>query len=191
MNDEAMIEKITEHDRHIDTLSHAIEELANTASSTNVKLDKVVEAINTQNVLIERMNNMESNIRESFNRVHEKVRLLEQVHGEGNGCTDLNVLNGTVKSLGRSVDTIRVDVVDKHKNCSDKLEKHDVKIDGMISGDTIRWFMGLLATGVVLFGTYVTTGLHRVDTKQEKAITEFSTTKTNMMRRVSKLERNH
>lgn len=80
MMDEKVIEaKISDHDRHLDLLSNSIAELSSIAGQTNQKLDKVVEAINTQNVLIERMNNMDTNSRESFKRVHTRLGLAEEV----------------------------------------------------------------------------------------------------------------
>ena len=70
MNEEVISGKISEHDRHIDSLSTAIEHLVETTAVTNLKLDKMVEMLSTQNVIKERLSNLEENLKESFERVH-------------------------------------------------------------------------------------------------------------------------
>ena len=72
MTDEVMVAKITEHDRHLDALSSAIEHLVATAATTNLKLDKMVDVLSAQNVIKERLNNLEENLKESFERVHSR-----------------------------------------------------------------------------------------------------------------------
>ena len=72
MTDEVMVAKITEHDRHLDALSSAIEHLVATAATTNLKLDKMVDVLSAQNVIKERLSNLEDNLKESFERVHSR-----------------------------------------------------------------------------------------------------------------------
>ena len=80
MTEDAIVAKITEHDIHLDKLSVAIEHLATTAADTNTqigktndKIDKMVEVISAQNVIKERLNNLEDNLKESFKRVHGRA----------------------------------------------------------------------------------------------------------------------
>ena len=77
---EVMIEnKIEEHDKHLDALTRTIENLSSVTTQTNIKLEKVVDALNTQNVLIERMNNMDSNLKDTFKRVHARLENNEEI----------------------------------------------------------------------------------------------------------------
>ena len=72
MSDEDLKNLVLKHDHTLESLALSMEHFANEVNKNNTKLDKVVEAINTQNVLIEKFNNMEQNLKESFSRVHDR-----------------------------------------------------------------------------------------------------------------------
>jgi uncharacterized coiled-coil protein SlyX len=73
MDDSTIRDMVISHDKVLDSLSSSITSLARTADNTNVKLDKVVDKLSEQNVLIERMNNMERETGDAFKRVHERL----------------------------------------------------------------------------------------------------------------------
>lgn len=100
-----IIDLVNKHDKIIDSLATAVEHLATTTESTNVKLDKVVEALTTQNVLIERMNNMESNLKEAFARVYRRLEHVEGTHN-GAGCTALKLNSQKDEELAERIDNI-------------------------------------------------------------------------------------
>ena len=75
MNDELIATKFTEHDRHLDTLSNAVQTLAKTTEKTNDKLDSVVDVMSKQNVLIEKM----SNLGRSLDTVRDTTRAMEAI----------------------------------------------------------------------------------------------------------------
>jgi len=70
--------KVEIQGRDIDVMSKSIEHLASAVGETNVELKEVVKAITDQNVLAERVHNLEGNLEESFNRVHSRSRRIEE-----------------------------------------------------------------------------------------------------------------
>lgn len=98
MRDEDLKDLVVEHDKHIDLMAQSIENLAGVVGDTASKLDDVIAVITQQNVLMERFNNLEVNLKESFNRVHAKARKLEDTQN-GEGCIALKVL--TTANEGR------------------------------------------------------------------------------------------
>ena len=75
MTEDVMVAKITEHDKHLDSLSNAVNSLATTTSKTNDKLDKVIDVMAQQNVLIEKMSNLSMNL----DTVRDAARATERV----------------------------------------------------------------------------------------------------------------
>lgn len=92
MKDEDLKDLVVEHDKHIDLMAQSIENLAGVVGAIVSKLDNVIDVITQQNVLMERFNNLEGNLKESFDRIHTKVRKLED-NQNGAGCTALKVLS--------------------------------------------------------------------------------------------------
>lgn len=154
--------KLAEHDRHIDILSHAIEDLSATAGQTNEKLDKVVDALNTQNVLIERMNNLDVNLKESFGRIHDRIKRIDDIQ-DGAGCSKLAATNVNIDSLGRSVDTIRTTVSTNNTECKDRILIVENELDTYISGATLKWFLGGISFYIIMFGIYTVSHIHALE----------------------------
>jgi len=154
MTDEHYKEMILTHDKHIDRMSSSIETLAGSMGETNKKLDGIIDVISTQNVLIERFNNLEENLKESFGRVHGKIQVLEEAHST-TGCAKMSSVEMSIKSVGRSLDDVRnqVKIVEEHQENS-------------VSSSTVKWVGGFLLTYSILFGTYVVEELHRMDQAQ-------------------------
>ena len=98
MTDQEYKGLVLQHDKHIDRLADSIEHIAGEVSSTNRKLEDIIDVISKQNILMERFSNLETNLKESFNRVHEKIRDLEVVQG-GDGC-------GALKNTTKRVDKL-------------------------------------------------------------------------------------
>ena len=151
MNDEEYRGMVLQHDKHLDTLTSSITVLADNVGTTNRKLDDVIDVINTQNVIVERMNNLDINLKESFSRVHEKVHTIEHAQNT-EGCSVLKVQEQKVSSLGRSVDMVRTRVDNAEKSLLD-----------MVSGTVIRWGIAILIGYSIIFGTYVVKSLHALD----------------------------
>lgn len=119
--------KVTEHDYAIKDMAKAIHELAETSKDSNIKLGEIAKSMGKQEVILEKLTNLEGNTKDSINRVHKRIDDLEEglkeakKRGEGDGCTALKVLkeqekvgdtemNSRIKSMQH-----RLDVADKHK----------------------------------------------------------------------------
>jgi len=71
MNEEKYRDMVLDHDKHIDTLANSVSELVN-------KVDKMIDVITKQNVLAEKISNMDTNLKDSFKRIHERVEKVEE-----------------------------------------------------------------------------------------------------------------
>ncbi len=109
MSEEDKIDLLNKHDKHIDMMAQSIQNLAGTVGSTNRKLDDIITVIGKQNVLMEKFSNMEANLKESFTRVHVKIKDLENTQN-GIGChkallvdEKLSVANKRIQDIEGSV----------------------------------------------------------------------------------------
>lgn len=98
MTDEDYRNLVLAHDKHIDKLASSIEHIAGTMNGTNRRLEDVIDVISTQNVLMEKFTNLEINLKESFNRVHEKIKNIEETQNK-TGCSGLISTVNRVKVL--------------------------------------------------------------------------------------------
>ena len=98
MTDEEYKGLVLQHDKHIDRLADSIEHIAGAVGSTNRKLEDIIDVISKQNILMEKFSNLEANLKESFGRVHDKIRILETSHN-GDGC-------GALKDTAKRVDKL-------------------------------------------------------------------------------------
>lgn len=98
MSDDEYRDLVLQHDKHIDKLADSIEHIAGAVGTTNRKIEDVLSVISQQNVLMEKFANMETNLKESFNRVHAKIRDIELKQNE-TGCPLLVVANKRIAKL--------------------------------------------------------------------------------------------
>lgn len=169
-------EKIATHDRHIDTLSHAIEDLAATNGVTNTKIDKLIDAIGTQNVLIEKVNNMDRNISDSFKRRDERITALENVQ-DNTGCRKVLLAAEITKSVARSVDRLREDIQDVKLEMESRIYTVEEKTSTFVSGNVVRWALGIMLTVVLVVSSIdrnTNTQLNEAISLNAENITELS-----------------
>ena len=145
---------VINHDKHIDMLSNSIVSLSGSMNASNTKLDTVIDAITHQNVIIERMNNMDINIGESFTRAWKRLDKLEDT-AENSGCEASKILR---KDYDMAMEKQKV----ANKRITD-LEVDSSNSDS-ISANTVKWVVGLLLFYSVMFGGYVVTAIHDTDT---------------------------
>jgi len=69
---------VVSHDKDIGIMSQSIEHLVDAIGTTNSKMEDVIDVISIQNVLAEKVTNMDGQLKESFGRVHNKVDKLEE-----------------------------------------------------------------------------------------------------------------
>lgn len=109
MKIEEINELVIAHDKHIDLMAQSIENLATAVGASASKLDDVLDIMHKQNLLYERLNNMDENLKESFNRVHSKIRDIENQQ-DSEGCAVLKTtmihqtdLESRIKALESTV----------------------------------------------------------------------------------------
>jgi phosphopantetheinyl transferase (holo-ACP synthase) len=98
MSDDDYKDLVLQHDKNIDKLATSIEHIAGAVGTTNRKIEDVLSVISQQNVLMEKFANMETTLKESFNRVHVKIRDIETKQNE-TGCPLLVVANKRTAKL--------------------------------------------------------------------------------------------
>jgi len=172
MSDEDYKDMVIEHDKHLESLATSIESLAGGVGATNRKLEDIIDVISTQNVLIEKFTNLETNLKESFNRVHNKIRVVEDKQNS-NGCPVLNI----------EAEKIRV----ANKRIGD-LEEEVKKI---ISPMLIKSIATLLIIQSILFGTYLVQSIHSLDTKESTASAEYKALESRVRRCENNTNRNY
>ena len=141
--------KVESHDRSLEMVAMAIEDLAATAGATNVKLDKVVEAMSTHNVLVERFNNMDRMLTDSFQRRDDRLKHLESVQ-QTTGCAPLKVSDENIRSLGRSVDTLRDAMEKGFRRDEGRIDAVDTRMGTFVSGVVVRWAIGIMITILIV-----------------------------------------
>lgn len=106
-----IVKKVVAHDVAIEHMVSSIERLADTAEKTNDKLDHLVEAAGQTSVILERISNIDSNNRDSVNRIHKRIdeTLLEIKRVELNankGSKVHDFLTTSAKVLGVAIPVI-------------------------------------------------------------------------------------
>jgi len=156
MNDQDIRDLVIKHDAHIDTLATSIEQLANGVGATNKKLEDVIDVITQQNILFERVNNMDKDIAESFTRAKDRIKVVEDTIKE-QGCE-------LAKDLNREKDTFGEKIVVANKRIKDLEELSRTYVPGPM----IRWAAFVFLTYSITFGVYVVTELHTIDKRELK-----------------------
>ena len=77
MNDEGYRDMVIDHDKHIDSLTQSVSALADNVLGTNSKLDNVIEVLQHQNVLQEKLFNLDKHTTESFERTFDRIEANE------------------------------------------------------------------------------------------------------------------
>ena len=144
--------KLAEHDHHIDTLSHAIEVLSETTGATNNKLDSLISAISTQNVLVEKVHNMDNNLSDSFKRRDRRLDILEDTQN-GNGCGALRQQKAVLAGMAKTIESNTV-LMHEHKVDHDtRLKVIEGKVSEAVGATVVRWAVGVIVTLLILVAT--------------------------------------
>jgi len=187
MTDTMYKEMTIAHDKHIDSLAVSIEVLADNVEQsntilndsikeTNSKLDTVIEVMSKQNVLAERLDNMDLNIKEFSQRVNKRFNILEQ-NQNIEGCPMLRISNEKTEAVHMEVQVVK-----------DIVEKHATVLQSSISSTAIRWVGFIILGYAVTFGSYMLVTMHDIDTKTETIRVQELSDRHNVERRVKELE---
>ncbi len=151
MTDDAYKEMTLENNKHIDSLTRGLHDITKAIGSTNSKIEDLVEVIHTQNVLAEKLENLDKNIADYSKRMYGEIADIKKKQ-QDTGCPQLKIERENVNALGNSLDHERV-----------RIDTHEKKLDGMISSATVKWFAAGLAVYIISFGVHVNEELNRLD----------------------------
>jgi len=76
---EQIKEKVIEHDYAINAMVKSIQELSETTKDSNVKLGDIARSMGKQELILEKLANLEGNTKDSMNRVHKRIDKAEQL----------------------------------------------------------------------------------------------------------------
>ena len=79
---EQINEKVIEHDYAINAMVKSIQELSDTTKDSNVKLGDIAKSMGKQELILEKLANLEGNTKDSMNRVHKRIDKAEQLSGD-------------------------------------------------------------------------------------------------------------
>jgi methyl-accepting chemotaxis protein len=79
---EQIKEKVIEHDYAINAMVKSIQELSETTKDSNVKLGDIAKSMGKQELILEKLANLEGNTKDSMNRVHKRIDKAEQLSGD-------------------------------------------------------------------------------------------------------------
>lgn len=71
-------EMVARHDEAINHVTNSIERLANAVEKTDDKMDKVIEALGQNAVILEKIANIDSSNKDSVNRLHKRIDDVER-----------------------------------------------------------------------------------------------------------------
>ena len=69
--------KVTEHEYAIDKLTIAVESLAVSSKESNHKLSDIAKSMNKQEVILEKISNMEDKYKDTVARIHKRIDEVE------------------------------------------------------------------------------------------------------------------
>ena len=160
MKDEDIKDLVVSHDKHIGVMSKSIEHLADAVGTTNRKMEDIVEVLSTQNVLLERVNNIDHAAKEAFGRVYKRMETIEEIH-LGPGCAAVKDAETAIEANGE-----RVKVANKR---IDDLENDN---KNRVPHWLIKWALGALTVYAVSFGSYTVGAIHNLETEVSTHVAE-------------------
>ena len=75
---EQVKEKLIEHDYAINAMVKSIQELSDTTKDSNTKLGDIARSMGKQELILEKLANLEGNTKDSMNRVHSRIDRVEK-----------------------------------------------------------------------------------------------------------------
>ena len=119
---EDLREKVIKHEFTIAEMAKSIQVLAETTKDSNIKLGEIAKSMSKQELILEKLTNLEGNTKESINRIHKRIDGFEQQMkdiicvGEKDGCTALKIF----KEQEKTTDTdMRANIKSTQKRLDD------------------------------------------------------------------------
>lgn len=138
--------EVLEHRFAIEAMTKSIKELADTTKDTNKKITEIAKSLNKQEVILEKLANLEINSKDSINRVHKRIYELEkkvnEYHQWGNsdGCPAVRVL----KEKEHTADTRLEANIKSNQKRIDRLDNTVTWIARTIIGTLVTGLIGLI-----------------------------------------------
>ena len=133
-NVENIEEKILEHDFAIKDIAKSIHELSDSSKEANKKLGQIAESMGKQELILEKLANLEVNSKDSINRLHKRIDKTEG-QAESNRAK-IDAIDITVTSLDANIKS--------NQRRLGSLDNTVVWIARSIIGTLITGLMGLL-----------------------------------------------
>ena len=127
---ELLESKLEKHDLEISYMKKSLDELVEYSKETTKQLQKIGESIAKQEVILEKISNIEASHKESVKRLHDRVDLVEKsvVSEKGDVVDRLDLLESKLEKLRDNLDKRPCNahfVVDNElKHVNEKLENH-------------------------------------------------------------------
>lgn len=153
-----------------------IEEIKDTISAHDKTIEHLVaeikeltKAISSQNLLFEKFNNMDTNIKEAMARVYKRIEAVEKCIG-GNGCNTTDIHEEKIKVINKRIED---------------LEGEAKKI---INPSFLKTIILLTITYSVAFSIYLVDSIHSLEKKLASHSAEQKVTEKHCEERTSKNE---
>ena len=131
---ESIEEKIIEHDFAIKDIAKSIHDLSDSSKEANQKLEQIAESMGKQELILEKLANLEINSKDSVNRLHKRIDKTEN-QAESNR-TKIDAVDITVTSLDANIKS--------NQRRIGSLDNTVIWIARSIIGTLITGLMGLL-----------------------------------------------
>jgi chromosome segregation ATPase len=128
---EQLKEKIVEHEYAINAMVKSIQELSDTTKDSNIKLGDIAKSMTKQELILEKLANLEGNIKDAMNRVHKRIDQVEDQAKENRAKMD------------------KIEIANTSQEAN--IKSNQKRLDTMESSHTwvVRTIIGALITGAV------------------------------------------
>ncbi len=109
---EQIKEKVIEHDYAINAMVKSIQELSDTTKDSNVKLGDIAKSMGKQELILEKLANLEGNTKDSMNRVHKRIDKAEQLSKDSMNKTEKVEMSNTSQEANIKSNQKRLDGIE-------------------------------------------------------------------------------
>ena len=173
MQDVEIRDLVLKHEHSIETLATSISRMADSSTITNRKLDDVLEVIAKQNVLAEKMANIDVQTREGFDRLYTKHREYDEMHAN-KGCTVLQILEEKEK-------TNHAKMLNDIKHLTDEVQNIVETQERGVAPETLKNLLTYGALALVSIGTWIVLQIAFLD----KEISSMDAKQTEIIKNLS------
>ena len=112
--------KLSNHDLEISYIKKSLDHLVEYSKDTNVQIQKIGESISKQEVILEKLANLENNYDASVKRVHKRIDMVEKLYEKldtkadslhhehlNKPCMNKEVFNKSIEHLEEKINNIK------------------------------------------------------------------------------------